>query len=94
MLTKDAIQWPDNNSIKLYIRNTGTSDATISAVCIGTSATNLERVWEGTISAPANGEDVAEITISLDKSWANDTRCYFKVVPSAGAPLEFSEKSP
>jgi len=91
MLTKDAVAWPSSNSIKLYIRNTGTSDAIISAIYVGTSAANLTKAWSGTTSIAADG-GVAEITITYD--WENDTRYYFKVVPNTGAPLEFSEKSP
>ncbi|MEM2911370.1 MAG: archaellin/type IV pilin N-terminal domain-containing protein [Candidatus Bathyarchaeia archaeon] len=92
MLTKDAVSWPSNNSVKLYIRNIGTTDATINAIYMGTSASNLEKVWSGTATAAADG-GVAEIIID-NYSWNNDTRYYFKVVPNTGAPLEFSEKSP
>jgi flagellin-like protein len=91
MLTKDAVAWPSSNSIKLYIRNTGTSDAIISAIYVGTSAANLTKAWSGTTSIAADG-GVAEITIGY--TWKNDTRYYFRVVPNTGAPLEFSEKSP
>lgn len=93
MLTKDAVAWPSSNSIKLYIRNTGTSDAIISAVYVGTSATNLTKAEVTPANAPVNADGgVAEITITYD--WENDTRYYFRVVPNTGAPLEFSEKSP
>jgi len=93
MLTKDAVSWPNSNSIKLYIRNTGTSDAIISAVYVGTSATNLAKADVTPANAPVNADGgVAEITIEY--TWQNDTRYYFRVVPNAGAPLEFSEKSP
>jgi hypothetical protein len=93
MLTKDAVAWPSSNSIELYIRNTGTSDAIISAVYVGTSATNLTKAEVTPANAPVKADGgVAEITIKY--TWQNDTRYYFKVVPNTGAPLEFSEKSP
>lgn len=96
ILSKDAVSWPNSTSIKLYVRNTGTSDAIISAVYVGTSATNLTRVsatYEPISGlVPADG-GVVQITIE-NYPWKSDTRYYFKVVPNTGAPLEFSEKSP
>ena len=96
MLTKDAVSWPSSNSIRLYIRNTGTSDATISAVYVGTSATNLELISEVNFN-PDNAVAKADggvVQIDFDYDWQSDTRYYFKIVPNTGAPLEFSEKSP
>src|SRR4030067_2829089 len=40
-LKKDAVNWPTSSSITVYVRNTGTADATIDSVFIGTSSTNL-----------------------------------------------------
>lgn len=90
MLSKDAVSWPDSNTIKIYIRNTGTSDAVISAVYVGTSATNLTSVSFSPVNAPvsANGGNA---TLTITYSWVDNVRYYFKVVPTTGAPLEFSE---
>jgi flagellin-like protein len=93
MLNIDAVSWPNSTRIVLYVRNTGTSDATISAVYIGTSATNLTKVTAEPSNAPvgANG-GVVEITCSF--TWINNTMYYFKVVPNVGASAEISAKSP
>ncbi|MGB9714670.1 MAG: archaellin/type IV pilin N-terminal domain-containing protein [Candidatus Bathyarchaeales archaeon] len=90
MLSKDAVAWPNNTTITIYIRNTGTSDATISAVYIGTSATNLTSVDFSPKNAPvaANG---GTATLTINYSWEDNVRYYFKVVPSTGAALEFNE---
>ncbi len=96
MLTKDAVSWPDKGSIRLYIRNIGTSDAAISAVYVGTSAANLELASDVDFN-PKNAVAKADggvVQIDLTYNWQNDTRYYFKVVPNTGASLEFSEKSP
>ncbi|MEM2937182.1 MAG: archaellin/type IV pilin N-terminal domain-containing protein [Candidatus Bathyarchaeia archaeon] len=95
MLTKDAVSWPDNDTIVIYVRNTGTSDAVISAVYMGESAANLTRV--GATYDPMSGvvpADGGVVKITIDYSWKSDTKYYFKVVPNTGAPIEFSEKSP
>ena len=94
-LSKDAVNWPDNNTIKIYVRNTGTSDATIDAVYIGTSPTNLVKQTSVTYN-PSNkivsAKGTIEITVTY--TWTNKTTYYFKIVPLAGAPLEFTEKAP
>ncbi|MDW8022242.1 MAG: archaellin/type IV pilin N-terminal domain-containing protein [Nitrososphaerota archaeon] len=96
MLTYDAVSWPDKGTIILYIRNTGTSDAKISVVYIGTSSTNLAKASikqfdpsDGLVEADGG---VVEITIAYD--WQPETTYYFRVAPDTGAPLEFSVKSP
>jgi flagellin-like protein len=90
MLSIDAVSWPSNDTIVLYVRNTGTSDATISAVYIGTSAANLTKAASSETFLGGGG--VANVTINY--SWENNTMYYFKVVPNIGAPAECSAKSP
>ncbi|MGB9959050.1 MAG: archaellin/type IV pilin N-terminal domain-containing protein [Candidatus Bathyarchaeales archaeon] len=95
ILTKDAVSWPSGKII-IYVRNIGTSDGTISAVYVGTSATNLSLVSD-VIFNPTNAVAKADggvVQIDLTYNWQNDTRYYFKVVPTTGTPLEFNEKSP
>jgi flagellin-like protein len=92
MLNIDTVSWPNNTSIVLYVRNTGISDATISAVYIGTSTTNLTKVEHTPedILVSANGV----VNITINNSWKSNTMYYFKVVPNIGAPAETSKKSP
>ncbi|MEM0313134.1 MAG: hypothetical protein QXQ41_01080 [Candidatus Bathyarchaeia archaeon] len=95
MLTKDAVYWNDQTSITIYVRNTGTSDAYINAVYIGTSQSNLTRIDNpqfGDGAVPADG-GVAEIVID-NYAWTPGTKYYFRIVPKTGAPLEFSERAP
>jgi hypothetical protein len=96
MLNIEVVSWSGNDTIVLYVRNTGTSDTTISAVYIGTSATNLSKVDDVTFDTTggvvrANG---GIVEIKINYKWANDTMYYFKVVPSIGASAETSNKSP
>ncbi|MEM1565491.1 MAG: archaellin/type IV pilin N-terminal domain-containing protein [Candidatus Bathyarchaeia archaeon] len=91
-LTLDTVSWPNNTTIKLYIRNVGTSDAVIDAVYIGTSATNLTQVGRNlNTHVTANG-GTAEVTINY--TWNRGVTYYFKVSPKTGAPLEFNRQAP
>jgi flagellin-like protein len=95
LLSKDAVSWPNNTTIVVYVRNTGTSDATIDAVYIGTSAANLINQTIVTFNSPkvvvANG---GVISINITYPWQPQTAYYFRIAPSVGAPLEFNIKAP
>jgi len=92
-LTEDAVSWLPNSTIRLYVRNTGTSDATIDAVYIGTSSSNLD-IQTGLIYDPSNGAVAAgggRVSVTITYSWSTGTTYYFKVVPKVGPPLEFNK---
>jgi len=94
-LTEDAVSWLPNSTIRLYVRNTGTSDATIDAVYIGTSSSNLD-IQTGLIYDPSNGAVAAGggwVSVTITYSWSTGTTYHFKVVPKVGPPLEF-DKAP
>jgi flagellin-like protein len=96
LLSKDAVSWPNNTTIIVYVRNTGTSNAIIDAVYIGTSPTNLQNQTSVTYDptsrvVAANG---GVITITISYSWTSGTTYYFKVAPKVGASLEFYIQAP
>lgn len=95
LLAKDAISW-SSGAVILYVRNTGTSDATIDAVYIGISTTNLQKQ---TISSmdPSNGVVAANgglINITVSYLWTSGTTYHFRIVPKVGTPLDFDAKAP
>jgi flagellin-like protein len=95
-LNIEAVNWPNNSTIKLYVRNTGTSDATIDAVYVGTSSTNLVKQTDVTYNptskvVTANGGTI-EITVTYQ--WTPQTTYYFKVAPSTGPAAEISARAP
>jgi len=93
-LNIEAISWP-TNSIKLYVRNTGTSDATVDAVYVGTSSENL--VKQNATFNPTNKVVVANggmIEITITYEWTPLETYYFKVAPSTGPAAEGSAKAP
>jgi hypothetical protein len=79
--------------ITIDIGNSGTSDAIINAVYVGTSPTAMgTKVYDATTSSIVAGNAPVSFTINYD--WGTSTQHYFKVVPSTGNPLTFNEKSP
>ena len=98
-LVKDNVYWNSTTpkSIVIYVRNTGTSDAEINSVYIGTSSTSLELQTSVTYNpssklVQANGANL--LTITVTKSWNTDTTYYFKIAPKVGTALEFNLRSP
>jgi len=95
-LNRDAVSWPTNATITLYVRNTGTSDAIIDSVYVGTSASNLEKqtsvVYDPPTGAVAAYGGVVNVTIA--RSWSTGTMYYFRVVPKVGPLLEFNIIAP
>jgi flagellin-like protein len=94
-LRKDTLSWPTNNTITLYVRNTGTEDGLIDAVYVGTSAQNLVKQTNVTYS-PSTGieADGGTVTITIAYSWTSQATYYFQVAPKVGSALEFNENAP
>lgn len=94
-LRKDSVSWNTGN-ITVYARNTGTDDATIDAVYIGTSSANLAKQTSLTYD-PSTGfvaKDGGTVTITIAYSWTTQTTYYFRIAPKVGEPLAFQETAP
>jgi len=94
MLRKDAVSWSDG-LITIYVRNVGTADATIDAVYIGTSSTNMTLQSSVTYN-PTNivEKNGGNINITVTYSWTPKTTYYFRIVPKVGEALVFQESAP
>lgn len=93
-LDHDIVSWNQGN-ITIYLRNTGTSDAEIDAVYLGTSNENQEEQTAVTYTPSTIVEkDGGTITITIDYSWSSDTRYYFTIAPKLGLPHKFDLKAP
>jgi len=96
MLKKDAVSWGDNSTVVIYVRNTGTADATIDAVYIGTSSANL--TLQSTVGYnPASKvvlKDGGTIIITVTYPWNSQKTYYFRISPKVGEALVFQETSP
>lgn len=95
LLRKDAVYWQPGN-VTLYIRNTGISDAEVSAVYMGTSASNLEEqiaTYDPTTKfVEKEGGSTLEIYITY--SWTTKETYHFRVAPTVGESLYFQETAP
>ncbi|MEM2675981.1 MAG: archaellin/type IV pilin N-terminal domain-containing protein [Candidatus Bathyarchaeia archaeon] len=85
-LSLDNVSWPNSNTIILYIRNVGTSDAVIDAVYIGTSATNLSSATHDAKDKVVS-KNGGTLEITITHPWERGVTYYFKVVPKTGSPL-------
>jgi len=97
MLKEDAVSWPNASSIVIYVRNIGTADATIDAVYIGTSSTNLTR--QTTVDYDPSSKVVLKdggntIMITVTYQWNSQKTYYFRISPKVGEALAFQETSP
>ena len=98
-LQKDAVNWQTGppEKIVVYVRNRGISDATIDAVYVGTSNTNLALQAGVTYDPPSkvvSREGGATVTIIFEYNWTSQTTYYFRIVPRIGEPLPFQEQAP
>ena len=93
LLSEDNSNW-QTGKILITVRNTGTSDATIDKVYVGTSG-NLTLqtgvTYDPTSLVSKNG---GTTTITVIYSWNSKTTYYFKIVPLTGSPLNFQETAP
>lgn len=95
-LKEENVAWPNSSTISVVIRNTGTSDAKIMAVYMGTSSTNLNL----TTADPTPGSAASTVnagasnTFTISYTWAASTRYYFKFATDTPVTLEFQATSP
>ena len=79
--------------IAIDIGNSGTSSGHIVQVYIGTSASTTQSQTT-TPSTPITIAAGAIESFNLTYTWSNGETYYFKVVPSSGAALSFTEQAP
>ena len=80
-------------NITIDIGNSGTTSGQIVQVYIGTSATALE----SKTTTPSTPRSITAGTIesfNVTYPWVDGETYYFKVVPSSGAALSFTEQAP
>jgi flagellin-like protein len=93
MLYEANVRFYNDNGTKkidIDVGNSGTSDTEIIKIYIGTSQSNL------TDATPSNLPKLhagTVVTITSNYSWTSGNTYYFRIVPKAGAPLEFSKKA-
>jgi len=103
ILDVENIYWNATaKTTSIAVKNIGTSDAKIVRLYIGSTVSNLLEVTVNTDLSTAGRLLAVDqtITIVLDwpnnlaSSWTSGKTYYFKIAPEAGAPKEFTWKSP
>jgi len=83
--------------IEITLLNSGTADAKISKVYVGTSSANLQDITSTVTFAPptkivsANG---GSITAKWSDQWISGQRYYFKFITEAGQQVPFDRLAP
>jgi flagellin-like protein len=69
-----------NDKIDIDIEDTGTSDAHLIAIYVGTSSSNGQNITSSSlpVTCAAGGRSIARITV--DYNWTSGSTYYFKVV--------------
>lgn len=97
-LTIANIDWSNSSKIVVDIINSGTDEAKILKVYMGTSSTT--RIEQTSVSYdPAtkivdNDGGVIRITITPSSSWISGTRYYFRFLTEAGGNWDHDERAP
>jgi flagellin-like protein len=97
LLVQENVSWSGASTIGVTVRNTGTSDAKITAVYMGTSSSNLNLTLSVSPTPGGSSATVAagsSTTFTITYNWSSNTNYYFKFTTNTPAVLIFSAKSP
>jgi len=81
--------------IEIVIMNSGTADAKIADVYVGTSSTALIKQTSASVTYDPTTQIVSpesSLNITITYPWSTGTRYYFKVVTDAAQQLPFNDK--
>jgi flagellin-like protein len=94
LLSEDTINWQTGKMV-IYVRNTGTSDATVDAVYVGTNGNlTLQTIVTFDPSSKIVSRNGGTITITVTYPWSSKTTYYFRIAPVVGNALVFQETAP
>ncbi|UCE16035.1 MAG: hypothetical protein JSV12_09350 [Candidatus Bathyarchaeota archaeon] len=82
--------------VEVVIRNSGTADAKVVTVYVGTSSAALiQKSFNDVSYDPSTQIAIAgeSLNITITHDWVTGTRYYFKVVTDAGQQLPFNAKA-
>ena len=84
----------DGANIEIILRNSGTDDAQVSTVYVGTTASNLA-TQTGVTYNPSSKIVTAgsTLTITITYAWTDGTRYYFKMTTEEGYEIPFSREA-
>lgn len=104
MLDVENVYWDNTTKTTFfYVKNIGTSDATIVRLWMGNTSNNLVDVTNSTnigngIVVPAGGNELRIITLNwsnpVASEWESNKLYHFKIVPSIGEEKYFTARAP
>jgi len=87
----------DGDNIEIILRNSGTADATVDTVYIGTSTSNLVKQTSGVVFNPASKIVVSGSTINISITstdiWTDGETYYFNIGTEEGINLPFNREA-
>ena len=92
LIVVEDVSFYTAGKINITVRNTGTADSEIVSIYIGTTSSSL--VLQASVSTTLPqviSEGTAEV-FSVDYSWTDETRYYFKIFTKSGRELTFNQK--
>lgn len=92
LIVVEDVSFYTAGKINITVRNTGTADSEIVSIYIGTSDSSL--VLQASVSPTLPqmiSEGTAEV-FSVDYSWIDGTRYYFKIFTRSGRELTFNRQ--
>ena len=95
MLKKANVSFdPTSGMITIDVQNAGTSDTKIAAVYIGASASSaVQQTPTQSLPLSLGAGTIATLSVE-DYNWDAGETYYFRIVPTAGEALAFSEQAP
>ncbi|MEM2967837.1 MAG: hypothetical protein QXJ40_03340 [Candidatus Bathyarchaeia archaeon] len=89
---KANVNFPEAGKIAIDIGNSGTSTGQIVKVYIGDSPTTMQSYDTNPAAITIDPKSVSSFTVNYN--WQSKQTLYFKIVPSSGASLSFTEQAP
>ena len=87
----------DGDNIEIILRNSGTADATVSTVYIGTSSSDLVKQTSGVVFDPVSKivavGSIVNISITGTDIWADGQTYYFNIGTEEGINLPFNREA-
>ena len=97
-LTIANVDWSNSSKIVVDIINSGTDEAKILIVYMGTTpATRTEQTsvsYDPTTKIVDNDGGMIQVTITPSSSWTPGTKYYFRFVTEAGTNWDHDERAP
>jgi len=95
-LTVSNIDWSNSSQIVVDLINSGTSDAKVLKVYLGTSPTGRTEQTSVSYSNPTQiaSKDGGTMKVTIITPWTNGTRYYFRFLTQAGNNWDHDEPAP